>query len=330
MESSTTAGTVGHFTPDILSSTDYYAFGSLMPGRSFNPGEYPFGMNGQRGTDEIAGVGNHYTAEFWEYDPRTGRRWNLDPKPNISISPYAAFANNPICLSDVKGDTTYRFNAKGIFQGMANLDQGGIWGSIGANKTVKGADGNKINTWESQRDFKFNDNAEDKKQLNSLEEGQKGITFVTDGNLDWVMNKSSIQHRSFFDRWNFASAESSGGRMDFNLRYTLPSQYLISESEVKQFDGLGGFMLMGNNVAYNLNDTGQFIWGQAMNRLGFDYSSAKIGSESFARTFEFGWDTNADQSAIRAGFFYKPAIKKPVAGPFEGMPMDGFRRDARR
>ncbi len=55
-------------------------------------------------TPEIAGVGNHYTAQFWEYDPRIARRWNLDPKPQISISDYAVNSLNPIITNDVLGD----------------------------------------------------------------------------------------------------------------------------------------------------------------------------------------------------------------------------------
>jgi hypothetical protein len=64
---------------------------------------YRFGYNGQEKVDEIAGAGNHNTAEFWEYDTRLGRRWNRDPKPNPSISNYAAFANNPVMLVDPDG-----------------------------------------------------------------------------------------------------------------------------------------------------------------------------------------------------------------------------------
>jgi len=40
---------------------------------------YRYGFNGQEKTDELKGSGNHYTAEFWEYDSRLGRRWNVDP-----------------------------------------------------------------------------------------------------------------------------------------------------------------------------------------------------------------------------------------------------------
>ena len=68
-------------------------------------GSCRFGFNGQEKSDEIKGEGNSYTAAFWEYDPRVGRRWNLDPKPTVGISLYSAFTNNPILYSDPLGDT---------------------------------------------------------------------------------------------------------------------------------------------------------------------------------------------------------------------------------
>jgi hypothetical protein len=61
-------------------------------------GGYRFGFNGQEKSDEISGAGNHTTAQFWEYDPRLGRRWNLDPVPYPWQSSYSAFNNNPIIL----------------------------------------------------------------------------------------------------------------------------------------------------------------------------------------------------------------------------------------
>ena len=66
---------------------------------------YRYGFNGQEKDNEIAGEGNSMTAEFWQYSPRIGRRWNQDPKPNPSISNYSCFANNPILYSDPEGDT---------------------------------------------------------------------------------------------------------------------------------------------------------------------------------------------------------------------------------
>ncbi|MFX1705337.1 hypothetical protein PV783_15340 [Chitinophaga sp. CC14] len=65
---------------------------------------YRYGFNGQEKSDEIKGEGNSYTAQFWEYDPRIGRRWNLDPKPTTGVSDYSVFYNSPILFSDVLGN----------------------------------------------------------------------------------------------------------------------------------------------------------------------------------------------------------------------------------
>lgn len=82
------------------------AFGATLPGRNFNSNSYRYGgAGGQEKDDEITGVtGSHYTAEFWEYDSRLIRRWNMDPKPTGWESPYAAFRNNPIYFIDPDGD----------------------------------------------------------------------------------------------------------------------------------------------------------------------------------------------------------------------------------
>ena len=66
--------------------------------------KYRFGFNGQEKVNEWSGIGNHNTAQFWEYDTRTGRRLNLDPVPQISISDYATFGLNPILNVDPSGD----------------------------------------------------------------------------------------------------------------------------------------------------------------------------------------------------------------------------------
>ncbi|MDA3891191.1 MAG: hypothetical protein PF517_05950, partial [Salinivirgaceae bacterium] len=64
---------------DVIMANDYYPFGMIS--RSVNPNrEYRFGFGGQEKDDEITGnSGTHYTAAFWEYDTRIGRRWNVDP-----------------------------------------------------------------------------------------------------------------------------------------------------------------------------------------------------------------------------------------------------------
>jgi RHS repeat-associated protein len=106
IQHSTNGTTVDYFNADIATAQEYYAFGGLMPNRTYTYlKNYRYGFNGQEKSDEIAGNGNHNTAEFWEYDTRLGRRWNLDPRSNVSISSYSAFSNNPIAFSDPLGDT---------------------------------------------------------------------------------------------------------------------------------------------------------------------------------------------------------------------------------
>ncbi len=99
--------------PVVTSYTDYYPFGYPMPGRNWNGTDYRFGFNGQEKDNEIYGEGKSYTAEFWQYDSRLGRRWNLDPLGKPWESSYATFADSPIMLIDQSGLDTILPNAKG-------------------------------------------------------------------------------------------------------------------------------------------------------------------------------------------------------------------------
>jgi hypothetical protein len=103
-------------------------------------GGYRFGYNGQEKVDEIAGAGNHTTAEFWEYDTRLGRRWNRDPKKNEWESDYAVMQGDPILRSDPLGDYSkvgawwrnIRDNGGGIHKSK------GEWGYYTAKKDPNG------------------------------------------------------------------------------------------------------------------------------------------------------------------------------------------------
>ena len=97
-----------------------------MPGRGFQAGKYRFGFNGQEKSDEI--FEGSTTALFWEYDSRTGRRWNVDPKPTVGQSEYATLGNNPILYIDPLGDVTKGINEKSANGAKKGLDDiiGGI------------------------------------------------------------------------------------------------------------------------------------------------------------------------------------------------------------
>lgn len=90
---------------DVFTTYDYYPFGSIMPGRSFNSSSYRYGFNGYEKDDEVKGSGNSYTTEFRQYDPRLGRWLTIDPLfyKFPWQSPYVAFNNNPIFFADPRG-----------------------------------------------------------------------------------------------------------------------------------------------------------------------------------------------------------------------------------
>lgn len=88
---------------------------------------YRFGFNGQEKTNEIAGVGNHNTALYWEYDTRLARRWNIDPVDQISISNYACFGNNPIYFVDILGNTIKYSGKTSLYD---NRDGERIWNDM--------------------------------------------------------------------------------------------------------------------------------------------------------------------------------------------------------
>ncbi len=76
-----------------------------MPGRSYNSSSYRFGFNGMEKDDEVKGSGNSYDFGARIYDPRLGIWLSLDPLASKypAISPYVAFADNPIFFVDKDG-----------------------------------------------------------------------------------------------------------------------------------------------------------------------------------------------------------------------------------
>ena len=101
-------------------------------------------MNTQEKDFEIAeGI---YTAEFWEYDSRTARRWNIDPMGYPWQSHYSTFNGNPIKYADPSGL------------------KGEGW--------VEGKDGNV--TWDK------NTNSEADFKTNYTDKGKTGFKYVSD------------------------------------------------------------------------------------------------------------------------------------------------------
>ncbi len=93
-----------HSKPHSSHPSHPYPYGMMMSGRAWDAGSsYRFGYNTQESVDEVSGVGIHYTAPYWDYDPRVVTRWNRDPVVNPWQSPYAINNDNPIIFSDPLG-----------------------------------------------------------------------------------------------------------------------------------------------------------------------------------------------------------------------------------
>ena len=96
-------GVADYYEPLVISESDYYPFGMAMKERSFSNEEYRFGFNTQEKSTEIGE--DTYTAEFWQYDAKIARRWNVDPVVVHGESGYAILKNSPMSLNDVNGKT---------------------------------------------------------------------------------------------------------------------------------------------------------------------------------------------------------------------------------
>jgi len=83
------------FRADILSEQEYYPFGSLMEGRTYEAGFGRFGFQGQERDDEVKGVGASINYKYRMHDSRLGRFFVIDPlQKKYSYNSTYAFSEN--------------------------------------------------------------------------------------------------------------------------------------------------------------------------------------------------------------------------------------------
>jgi RHS repeat-associated protein len=100
-----TGGEYDYYTPDIVSATDYYPFGSEMPNRTYSTPSYRYGFNGKENDNDVKGEGNQQDYGMRIYDPRLGRFLSVDPltKGYPMMTPYAFAMNDVIRCVDLDG-----------------------------------------------------------------------------------------------------------------------------------------------------------------------------------------------------------------------------------
>ncbi|OMP74609.1 RHS repeat domain-containing protein, partial [[Flexibacter] sp. ATCC 35208] len=97
--------TIDYYNADVVSAQDYYPFGMIQPGRSYNAGGYRYGFNGKENDNEVKGEGNEQDYGMRVYDPRVGRFLSVDPITTKYpfLTPYQFASNSPILCVDVDG-----------------------------------------------------------------------------------------------------------------------------------------------------------------------------------------------------------------------------------
>ena len=175
---------VAFFQAQTISQADYYPFGMSINSRTSNLESYGFAYNGMKLDNEISGAGNSYTAEFWQYDSRLGRRWNQDPVVKNWESSYATFANNPIWLVDPNGADTLDFNKKGE---ITKVSKGGkdlfrVFNENGGLKDSKTFDKKVLQyNWKYKKDKSI-----DVLQINGNKNGEDLFKFLAENtDVEW-------------------------------------------------------------------------------------------------------------------------------------------------
>jgi RHS repeat-associated protein len=97
--------TVASYTADVVTYSDYYPFGMVLPGRNYTGADYRYGFNGMEKDDELKQVNNSYDFGARMYDPRVGRWLSRDPNEAKypAQSGYTFSLNSPLLYKDPDG-----------------------------------------------------------------------------------------------------------------------------------------------------------------------------------------------------------------------------------
>jgi RHS repeat-associated protein len=137
-----------------------------------------FGFNGHELDSEVKTNGNHTAFGGNGYDPRLGRRWNIDPLgyKYRYLSPYTFAGNSPVIFKDTEGDDFYANSKKARRQVMKILNLTFGKGEHGfefneAGKLVHSGDG-YVGTWDQQLVYDhFKEKIVEKQDVNVVFEG---------------------------------------------------------------------------------------------------------------------------------------------------------------
>jgi RHS repeat-associated protein len=262
-----------YFNADVLSYSDYYPFGQLVPNRHGSSESYRYGFQGQEKDDEIKGEGNSLNYTFRMHDPRIGRFLSIDPLADKRTyhSPYMFCGNDPI--SNIDPDGRYFF---------------GLFGSTSSERRMARAErfAQKVNG-----------------TVMTLSNGRPSVNFITlNSGGDYVLNNQ----RSFsdFSSWkNFKSTmigfdsaiqgNSDGTNSGGYYGGESGQQKFIDETgDVSTYVKIGGLGVSASSIIFGPGvvpiGIGIFEAGEAMDKTS---TALQIGKDVA--------DKNYDTAAVR-------------------------------
>ncbi len=256
---------------------DYYPFGAKMLGRQqISSPKYRYGYQGQFAEhDDENGIDLHH-FELRQYDSRIGRWLSVDIIKHQQKSGYVAMSNSPTHKVDPDGADDIYYDQLGNEYGELRVEK------PGPNKHFM----NHANGEYIRGDFTF-------VQVNSRQ-----TIFGGDAGQGWLnlKNYSNETLASFvrvgmkeivpyIELYDFAVESADGGSLDY--KRLLPQQSLI---------GI-------NDIYYNVNEAGNYLWGASAYTFGFDWWEAYTGAQAFSQYKRGKWDEEHELKAAKLGFY---------------------------
>lgn len=306
----------------------YYPFGLAMAGISDRAMQ--FGKDNHYKYNKGSELEEHnfsdgsglqwYDTHLRTLDPQLGVWRQIDPKPNMSESPYAAMGNNPALKNDPMGDTLALFRPDGSFwrfEDDGKKDWSGVF--YQTSKTIgsfeEGGVQYELRAYSGGIQFEFNDPDNDVLAIKNgvASGGKQGITnieLMSDAKVDKQINASGVKD---VKKGQYSYAYNQGARkMDYGVNGIHsgdlnPKTFYIREG-----------------VAYNVGDIGNYLWGRGMAYLGIPLGVAQSGAEynnmvhgrnQQTPYYDFGPGTYGSP-----GFLDSPDDQRAIAHGYEASP----------